>query len=246
MIELRDLHKSFGAHQVLTGVDLNVDPGGVTVIIGPSGSGKSTLLRCLNLLETPQQGTLTLDTLRIDFQHLRQPDILALRRSTAMVFQQYNLFLHKTALQNIVEGLVVVKRLAKAEAVELARQHLAKVGLADKADHYPSQLSGGQAQRVAIARALAMNPKVILFDEPTSALDPELVQEVLAVMRGLANEGVTMVVVTHEMEFAKDVGTEIIFLDQGAILERDTPAEFFRSPKEPRTRQFLRQITYAS
>jgi len=243
MIEIRNLHKSFGTNHVLRGIDFDVSPGGVTVIIGPSGSGKSTLLRCINLLEKPQEGRLIVDALRIDFQHLHKKQILTLRRNTAMVFQEYNLFLHKTALQNICEGLTTVKHMSKKDAADLGRTYLKKVGLLNKADHYPSQLSGGQQQRIAIARALAMNPKVILFDEPTSALDPELVQEVLGVMRSLAEEGMTMVVVTHEMGFARDVGTDVLFIDQGIIVERAAPHEFFRNPKEKRTRQFLRQIT---
>jgi L-cystine transport system ATP-binding protein len=243
MIELRDLHKSFGRNKVLQGIDLDVKPGSVVVIIGPSGSGKSTLLRCINLLEVPQQGTLKLGELSVDCRHAHKKDILEIRKNTAMVFQGYNLFLHRTALQNVCEGLVVVRRMNKKDAGEIARSYLDKVGLLDKADHYPSQLSGGQQQRVAIARALAMNPKVILFDEPTSALDPELVQEVLGVMRNLAKEGITMVVVTHEMCFARDVGTEVVFLDQGKILEQAASHEFFLNPKEERTRQFLRQIT---
>ncbi len=243
MIELRNLHKAFGKNKVLQGIDLDVKPGSVVVIIGPSGSGKSTLLRCINLLEIPQQGTLKLGDLKVDCHLAHKKDILEIRKNTAMVFQGYNLFLHKTALQNVCEGLIVVRHMNKANAVEVARSYLDKVGLLEKADHYPSQLSGGQQQRIAIARALAMNPKVILFDEPTSALDPELVQEVLGVMRNLAKEGITMVVVTHEMGFARDVGTEVVFLDQGKVLEQAAARQFFLNPQEERTRQFLRQIT---
>lgn len=243
MIELRGLHKSFGKNKVLQGIDLDVKPGSVVVVLGPSGSGKSTLLRCINLLETPQQGTLKLDNLKIDFRTAHKKEILELRKNTGMVFQDYNLFQHKTALQNICEGLIVVRQMDKKCAIETARKYLKKVGLLDKENHYPSQLSGGQQQRIAIARALAMNPKVVLFDEPTSALDPELVQEVLNVMRDLAEEGVTMVVVTHELSFACDVGTEIVFLNEGKILEQAPAKQFFSNPKEERTRQFLSQFT---
>jgi len=243
MIEIRDLQKSFGKIKVLLGVDLDVHSGNVVVIIGPSGSGKSTLLRCINLLEIPQHGTLKLGDLQVDCHHAHKKDILEIRRNTAMVFQGYNLFSHRTSLQNVSEGLIIVRHMSKKDALDKAKMYLEKVGLSEKENHYPSQLSGGQQQRVAIARALAMNPKVILFDEPTSALDPELVQEVLGVMRNLANEGITMVVVTHEMSFARDVGSEVVFLDHGMILEQAPSREFFKNPREERTRQFLRQIT---
>jgi len=243
MIEMRNLHKYFDGHEVLRGIDFDVKQGSVVVILGPSGSGKSTLLRCINLLEIPQQGTLRLNDMTVDCRHARKKEILEIRRNTAMVFQSFNLFLHMTALQNVCEGLITVRKMDKQEACKIARGHLDKVGLRDKEDHYPVQLSGGQQQRVAIARALAMNPKVILVDEPTSALDPELVQEVLSVMRSLAEEGITMVVVTHELSFAREVGTEVVFLDQGRILERAGAAEFFKNPKEPRIQQFLRQVT---
>jgi len=243
MIELRNLHKYFGGNEVLRGIDFDVKPGSVVVILGPSGSGKSTLLRCINLLDIPQQGTIRLNGMTVDCRHARKKEILEIRRNTAMVFQNFNLFSHMTALQNVCEGLVTVRKMDKREACEIARGHLDKVGLGAKEDHYPAQLSGGQQQRVAIARALAMNPKVILVDEPTSALDPELVQEVLGVMRSLAKEGITMVVVTHELSFAREVGTEVVFLDQGRILERAGAEDFFRNSKEPRIQQFLRQIT---
>jgi len=242
MIEVRNLHKYYGGNKVLRGIDFDVKQGSVVVILGPSGSGKSTFLRCINLLEIPQQGTLRLNDLTVDCRHAHKDQILEIRRNTAMVFQNYNLFLHMTALQNVCEGLVTVRKMNKKQACEIAEGYLDKVGLNDKKSHYPAQLSGGQQQRVAIARALAMNPKVILFDEPTSALDPELVQEVLGVMRGLAKEGITMVVVTHELSFAYDVGTEVVFLDQGKILEQAATAEFFKNPKEQRTQQFLQQI----
>jgi len=242
MIELRNLHKYFGSNKVLQGIDLDVCPGSVVVILGSSGSGKTTLLRCINLLEVPQKGTLKLDDIVVDCHHAHKKDILEIRRNTAMVFQSFNLFLHMTVLQNVQEGLITVRKMDKQQAAAIARNYLDKVGLKNKEAHYPAQLSGGQQQRVAIARALAMNPKVILFDEPTSALDPELVQEVLEVMRDLAKEGITMVVVTHELNFAREVGTEIVFLDEGKILEHASSAEFFKNPKEPRTKQFLRQI----
>ncbi len=243
MVEIKNLKKAFGTNEVLRGIDLDVPAGSVVVIIGPSGSGKSTLLRCINLLERPQSGTLKLGDLQIDLRHAHKKDILEIRKNTAMVFQGYNLFMHRTALQNVIEGLIVVRHMEKMAAVDIAQCYLDKVGLFDKADYFPSQLSGGQQQRVAIARSLAMNPKVILFDEPTSALDPELVQEVLRVMRNLALEGITMVVVTHEMSFARDVATEVVFMDQGRIVECGQPLEFFKNPKGERTRQFLRQIT---
>jgi len=242
MIELRNLHKYFGNNKVLQGIDLDVPPGSVVVILGSSGSGKTTLLRCINLLEVPQKGTLKLDDIVVDCHHAHKKDILKIRRNTAMVFQSFNLFLHMTVLQNVQEGLITVRKMNKQQAGQIAENYLDKVGLKNKGAHYPAQLSGGQQQRVAIARALAMNPKVVLFDEPTSALDPELVQEVLEVMRDLAKEGITMVVVTHELNFAREVGTEVVFLDEGKILEQASAAEFFKNPKEPRTKQFLRQI----
>lgn len=242
MIEIRNLHKSFGKNGVLRGIDLDVKTGGVVVIIGPSGAGKSTLLRCINLLETPQSGTMKLADLQVDFSSIRQKQKLELRKRTAMVFQGYNLFSNRTALQNITEGLRIVKKVPRKDAEETARRLLEKVGLADRADAYPSQLSGGQQQRIAIARAVAMDPKVILFDEPTSALDPELVQGVLGVMRSLARDGMTMVVVTHEMSFARDVGTDIVFMEKGVIVEQAPAGEFFTHTHEKRTREFLQQI----
>lgn len=243
MIEIRNLHKSFGKNKVLEGIDLDIQSKSVVAVLGPSGSGKSTLLRCINLLEQPQKGTLTLGGLGIDYHKVHRKDILEIRKKTGMVFQNYNLFLHKTALENVAEGLVIVKKMGRSQAFETARKYLGKVGLSDRERHYPAQLSGGQQQRVAIARALAMNPEVILFDEPTSALDPELVQEVLQVMKKVAQEGMTMVVVTHEMGFARDVATDVVFMDQGRIIERGPAAEFFRNPREMRTQQFLQRIT---
>lgn len=243
MIKIKNLHKSFNDLQVIKGVDLEIAPGNVVVIIGPSGSGKSTLLRCLNGLETPDRGILELDDLKLDFsQKVTKKQILHLRRRTGMVFQNYALFPHLTAIGNITEGLTTVKKMAKAEAVEIGEKLLEKVGLLSHKDHYPNQLSGGQEQRVAIARALAMDPKVMLFDEPTSALDPELVSEVLKVMRDLADEGMTMVIVTHEMKFAEEVANEVVFIDEGVIVEQGPPSHIFHNPEKERTKKFLSLI----
>ena len=249
MIRIRGLRKSFGTAEVLKGIDLDVAKGSVVAILGPSGSGKSTLLRSINLLERPQAGTLEVDGITIDYGTVRKRDARAIRRKTAMVFQSYNLFSHKTALENVTEGPLVVRRARREDAVSTAMRYLEKVGLSDRADYYPAQLSGGQQQRVAIARALAMSPEVILFDEPTSALDPELVKEVLAVMNDIAREGQTMIVVTHEMGFAREVATDVAFMDSGRIIESGSSAVFFRNPSTVRAQQFLRQIipdyTYA-
>lgn len=243
MIKIKNLHKSFNDLQVIKGVDLEIAPGNVVVIIGPSGSGKSTLLRCLNGLETPDRGILELDDLKLNFsQKVTKKQILHLRRRTGMVFQNYALFPHLTAIGNITEGLTTVKKMAKAEAVEIGEKLLEKVGLLSHKDHYPNQLSGGQEQRVAIARALAMDPKVMLFDEPTSALDPELVSEVLKVMRDLADEGMTMVIVTHEMKFAEEVANEVVFIDEGVIVEQGPPSHIFHNPEKERTKKFLSLI----
>jgi L-cystine transport system ATP-binding protein len=239
---VKGVRKSFGKNEVLKGVDLDVKRGEVVVILGPSGSGKTTLLRCVNFLETADDGELTIGDLTIRFRHAHRKDILRVRRRTAMVFQSYNLFNNKNALENVMEGLVTARGVPAAEARERAARELDKVGLKDKYDSYPSQLSGGQQQRVAIARAVVLNPEVILFDEPTSALDPELVGEVLAVMRDIAREGSTMIVVTHEMSFANDIADRVIFMDGGGIVEEGTPREIFTRPKEPRTQQFLDRI----
>ncbi|MDR2807458.1 MAG: amino acid ABC transporter ATP-binding protein [Spirochaetaceae bacterium] len=243
MISIRSLNKSYGTSQVLYDINLDVAAGSVVVIIGPSGSGKSTLLRCINLLEQPQSGTITVDGEALLYQQYTKKEAYRLRRKTSMVFQGYNLFLHKTALANVEEGLLVVQKMPRHEARELAQFHLSKVGLSDKMNAYPAELSGGQQQRVAIARAVAMNPKVILFDEPTSALDPELVQEVLSAMKKVAAEGNTMIVVTHELAFARDLGTKIVFLEQGRFLEEGPAQEFFAHPQKERTRQFLQQFS---
>ncbi|TYR79039.1 amino acid ABC transporter ATP-binding protein [Priestia megaterium] len=243
MINITNLHKSFDDLQVLKGIDLEIERGKVIVLIGPSGSGKTTFLRCLNLLEVPTQGTIKIDEQVMDFQKpISKKMITSFRSLTGMVFQNYNLFPHKTALENVMEGPVIVKGVAKQEAKERASALLTKVGLGEKADFYPFQLSGGQQQRVGIARAMAMDPKVMLFDEPTSALDPELVGDVLKAMKDLAQEGMTMVVVTHEMRFAREVADEVIFMDQGIIMEQGKPEDIFTNPKKERTRRFLNMI----
>ena len=239
MIRVEGLCKSFGDNHVLNGVDIDIHKGEVLVIIGPSGCGKSTFLRCLNLLEKPSAGKIFLDGTEITDPSV---NINKQRQKMMMVFQHFNLFPHKTILQNLTIAPIKLKKLSKAEAEERAMTILTRVGLADKAGAYPSQLSGGQKQRVAICRALAMDPEIILFDEPTSALDPEMVGEVLEVMKELANSGITMVCVTHEMGFAKEVASKIIFFDQGVIAECGTPQEVFSNPKNPRLKDFLSKI----
>lgn len=243
MIQLTHISKAFGRNQVLNDINLTVTKGEVVVILGPSGSGKTTLLRCVNYLEKPSGGQIVIGDFSVNCKQARKKEIHQLRQKTAMVFQQYNLFRHKTALENVMEGLLVVKKLPKEEAKKRSIALLEKVGLSSKLDSYPSQLSGGQQQRVGIARALALEPEVILFDEPTSALDPELVGEVLAVIRKIAKEGITMIVVTHEMGFARDVANHVVFMDGGVIVEEGTPTELFNHPKEERTKQFLKRIT---
>ncbi len=244
MLEARGVAKSFGTLEVLKGVDLHVGQGDVVAILGPSGSGKTTLLRCLNFLERANGGRLTFDGEDFDLAHMGKKDILRLRRKTAFVFQNYNLFLNKTALENVTEGLVTARKMNKPDAVAKAERALERVGLLDRKDHYPSQLSGGQQQRAAIARALAADPEIIYFDEPTSALDPELIGEVLAVMRKLAEEGMTMLVVTHEMNFARNVSTKVVFMEDGAVVEEGPAKEFFEQPKEERVKAFLRSIEH--
>ncbi|MET3287467.1 amino acid ABC transporter ATP-binding protein [Brevibacillus fluminis] len=243
MISLRNIHKTFGKQTVLNGINLDVEKGDVVVILGPSGSGKTTLLRCVNFLERPNDGEVSIGDFTVHCKHPSKQDILKLRRKTAMVFQHYNLFKHKTVLENVMEGLIVAQKVPKEEARARSLEVLEKVGLSAKINDYPSQLSGGQQQRVGIARALALNPEVILFDEPTSALDPELVGEVLSVIRKIAREGVTMIVVTHEMGFARDVSNHVVFMDGGVIVEEGKPDEIFVNPKEERTKQFLKRIT---
>ncbi|PLS06909.1 amino acid ABC transporter ATP-binding protein [Neobacillus cucumis] len=243
MIRISGLYKQFGQLEVLKGIDLEVEKGKVVVVIGPSGSGKTTMLRCLNVLETPTKGVISISGQSLDFsKEVPKKNIASFRRLTGMVFQNYNLFPHKTALENVMEGPVVVKGENKDTARKKAQTLLEKVGLGDKQDYYPAQLSGGQQQRVGIARALAMEPEVMLFDEPTSALDPELVGEVLKVMKDLAAEGMTMIVVTHEMRFAREAADEVIFMDQGVVVERNKPDVIFTNPKEERTRKFLNMI----
>ncbi|ARC85403.1 ABC transporter family protein [Clostridium argentinense CDC 2741] len=239
MITIKGLEKHFGHHEVLKGIDETIGKGEVVVVIGPSGSGKSTFLRCLNLLETPTSGTITFKSTEITDKKI---NIDKIREKMGMVFQQFNLFPHKTVLDNITLSPINVQGLSKEEAEKKAIALLEKVGLKDKAKAYPSSLSGGQKQRIAIARALAMEPEVMLFDEPTSALDPEMVGEVLNVMKDLAKEGMTMVIVTHEMRFAKEVGDRIFFIDGANIVEKGTPKEVFENPKHPRTKDFLSKI----
>lgn len=242
MIKIENLKKSFGSNEILKGVSMRVEQGGVTVIIGPSGSGKTTLLRCINFLEKADEGQLTLGELTLDLKNCHKKDILAIRRKCGFVFQNYSLFQNKTALENVMEGLVVVQKKSKEEAQKIAEETLEWVGLADRKDYYPVNLSGGQQQRVGIARAVALSPDVILFDEPTSALDPELVGETLELIKKVAQRGITMIVVTHEMAFAQDVANQVIFMDEGVVVESGTPGEVFSHPKNERTKQFLARI----
>lgn len=242
MIEIKNIRKSFAENHVLKGIDFKVNKGDVVAILGPSGSGKTTLLRCINFLEKADDGEMNIGENAVLFKKASKKDILNIRRQTAMVFQSYNLFANKTALQNITHGLIKTKEVKKKEAEKIALELLDKVGLSDKKDFYPSQLSGGQQQRIGIARAVALNPKVILFDEPTSALDPELVGEILSVIKDIAKEGITMVVVTHEMSFAYEVANRVIFMEDGVIVEENDPESLFNYPKEERTKQFLKRI----
>ncbi|MBP5552859.1 MAG: amino acid ABC transporter ATP-binding protein [Spirochaetales bacterium] len=244
MLEIRDVKKGFDGLQVLDGISFDVEKSDVVAILGPSGSGKTTLLRCLNFLEKADDGTMVFDGREFDLSKATKADIAELRKKTAFVFQNYNLFLNKTVLDNVTLGLTAGAGMKKKDAVEIAKQMLEKVGMADKLSSYPSQLSGGQQQRVAIARALASKPEIIFFDEPTSALDPELIGEVLNVMRQLAEEGMTMLVVTHEMSFARNVSSKVIFIEGGHIVEAGPSKEFFANPKEERTKAFLRSIEF--
>lgn len=248
MLHIENIHKRFGKVEVLRGISIRVEKGDVVVILGPSGSGKTTLLRCINFLEHAEEGAVTFDggetPWRVDLRHASSAAIAQVRKRTAFVFQNYNLFNNKTALENVTEGLVIGRKIPKARALEQAREALRKVGMEDRLSHYPSQLSGGQQQRVGIARAIAVQPDVILFDEPTSALDPELIGDVLSVMKQLAREGTTMIVVTHEMGFAQDVANHIVFMDEGRIVEEGRPAEVFGAPREERTKSFLRRINF--
>ena len=239
MLQIRNLRKSFGDLQVLKSIDLDVNKGDVVAILGPSGSGKTTMLRCLNFLEKSDGGTMLFDDQRVDLARVTHAEANALRRRTGFVFQSYNLFANKTALQNVTEGLIIARKMPRRRAEDIARAALVKVGMDDRADYYPSQLSGGQQQRVAIARAMAADPEIIYFDEPTSALDPELTGEVLAVMRSLAGEGRTMLVVTHEMDFARHAANRVVFMEQGVIVEQNTAEAFFNDPQQPGTKEFL-------
>lgn len=242
MIKLASLSKHFGKTVVLDEIDLTIETGEIVVIIGPSGTGKSTLLRCINFLEQPTAGTMTLGDLTVNVNRASRADVLAIRRRTAFVFQNYALFANKTALQNIAERLMVVDKWPKEKAYRRAREILDQIGLAEKEDAYPASMSGGQQQRVGIGRAMAAGAEVILFDEPTSSLDPEWVEEVLGLMKQLASERQTMMVVTHEMSFARDVADRVIFIDGGRIVEQGPPSEIFHNPKDPRTKDFLKKI----
>ena len=243
MIEVKKLHKSFNDKEILKGIDFKIDKGDVIAVLGPSGSGKTTLLRCLNFLEESDEGTLIFDNQTYDLKHITKKEIASIRMHTGFVFQNYNLFLNKTVLQNITEGLTTVRKIDKHTANEIALEKLRLVGLEDKKDAYPISLSGGQQQRVSIARALAYNPEVIYFDEPTSALDPELINEVLSVMKDLAKSNISMVVVTHEMSFAKNVSNKVIFMENGKIIENTDSDTFFNHSKNERIQQFIKSVS---
>lgn len=242
MLKVQNICKQFYQQEILHNVSLAVNQGDVVVILGPSGSGKTTFLRCLNGLEKADSGTLEINQQKYDLAEIKKKEITQIRKKTAFVFQHYNLFANKTALENVLEGLIIARKIPKQEALRIAQAAIEKVGLSAFEKYYPHELSGGQQQRIGIARAIALKPEVLLIDEPTSALDPELIGEVLEVMRQLAKEGVTMVVVTHEMSFARDVANHVIFMDQGQIVEQGTPNTFFTQPKEERTRKFLKRI----
>ena len=244
LLKVENVHKSFGV-EVLKGISLEVNKGDVVAILGPSGSGKTTLLRCINFLERAERGTLTFDDVTYDLATISKKDINNIRKKTAFVFQNYNLFLNKTVLQNVTEGLIIGRGMDKHQAREIAIKALERVGMANRLDDFPAQLSGGQQQRVAIARALATDPEIIYFDEPTSALDPELIGEVLNVMRQLADDGMTMLVVTHEMNFARNVSSKIVFLDDGEVIETADPETFFENPQEERAKTFVQGIISA-
>ena len=242
MLKVTNIRKAFKDNEVLQGVDIEVHKGDVVTILGPSGSGKTTLLRCINFLEQADGGQLDFDEQHLDYAKVTGKEIKAIRHKTAFVFQNYNLFNNKTALENVTEGLIYGRGVEKSRAVELAKKALDRVGLAERYNYYPSQLSGGQQQRVGIARAIAVEPEIILMDEPTSALDPELIGEVLGVIKSLADEGKTMVIVTHEMQFAKEISTNVIFMDGGKIVEQGSASKIFTNPEELRTRRFLRRV----
>ena len=246
MLQLTNIHKEFNGKPVLKGIDITVAKGDVVVLLGPSGSGKTTLLRCINFLEQADQGELALGDLNLSLNKVSSSEKRKIRQKTAFVFQNYNLFNNKTALENVTEGLIIGRGMPKAEAVAIGKKMLDKVGLSERQDYYPSQLSGGQQQRVGIARALAVQPDVILFDEPTASLDPELVGDVLDVMKSMAREGITMIVATHEMQFAREVAKHVIFMDGGKIVEEGPPEQIFFQPKAERTRNFLSRILKAN
>ncbi len=243
MVELKNIQKSFGSNHILKGVNMSIGKGEVVVILGPSGSGKTTLLRTINFLDAADEGSVSVSGFEVDAKKHTKSQIIELRRKTAMVFQNYNLFANKTILENVMEGLVTVKKIKKSDAEKMSREILAKVGLSERCDFYPAQLSGGQQQRAGIARALILDPDVILFDEPTSALDPELVGEVLTTIKAVAQTGITMIVVTHEIAFAKEVATRVVFMEGGVVVEEGKPEEILVNPKQPSTQRFLKRIT---
>lgn len=242
MIELKNIEKSFDDNKVLKGIDLNVNLGDVVSLIGPSGTGKTTLLRLINFLEQADKGIISIDDLELDVEQATQKEIIQLRRKTGMVFQNYSLFKNKTVLENVTEGLIVVQELPEDEAIEIAKEEIEKVGLSDKLDQYPKELSGGQQQRIGIARALALQPKVLLLDEPTSSLDPETGVEVLKVLQKVAKTGITMIIATHEMDFAKNVSNRVVFMENGYIVEDGSPEQIFGGAKESRTKEFAQEI----
>ena len=244
MIILDSIQKSFGSNKVLNGVDLTVNRSEVLALIGPSGAGKTTLLRCINLLERPEKGLVTVNGCTVDCSSLKKKEVFELRRHSTMVFQNYNLFKNKTVMENVTEGLIVAQKKSHAEAVEIASEELEKVGMLIKKDSYPSQLSGGQQQRVGIARALALHSDVILFDEPTSALDPESISGILEIIQNIANSGITMIIVTHEMQFARRISHRIAFVDCGSVLEVNSSEEFFLNAREERVRQFIKNVKH--
>jgi L-cystine transport system ATP-binding protein len=239
VLEIHQLRHSYGNAEILRGIDLYIGKGDIVAVAGPSGTGKTTLLRCINYLARPHEGTVELSGRRVDFRHIHKDDIAYLRQSTAMVFQNYNLFKNKTVVENVTEGLIVARKMEKSAAMARALQELKKVGMMDKLDAYPAELSGGQQQRVGIARALVLDPRIILFDEPTSALDPEMVSDVLNVIKTVAKEGITMIIVTHELMFAREISTKIIFMENGVIVEEGSPHDIFLNPQKERTKKFF-------
>lgn len=243
MVELKNIHKSFGSNHILKGVNMSIGKGEVVVILGPSGSGKTTLLRTINFLDAADEGTISVSGFEVDAKKHSKSQVIELRRKTAMVFQNYNLFANKTILENVMEGLVTVRKFKKSDAKEMSLEILKKVGLEQRCDFYPAQLSGGQQQRAGIARALILDPDVILFDEPTSALDPELVGEVLNTIKAVAQTGITMIVVTHEIAFAREVASRVVFMEGGVVVEEGKPEEILVAPKHPSTQRFLKRIT---